>query len=297
MTKPNNSLPLVTVYMPTYNRVALLQRAVESVLGQDYRNIELIVVDDNSTDGTHQYLAEMAEKDSRFRYFINEENSGACVSRNKAIFAANGEFITGLDDDDYFLSHHISTLVTSWNKRNNKSIAVYPNNYVNTNKGLTKAPSKTSKCTAKDLISANWIGNQLFTKTIHLQRIGGFDENMPVWQDLECWYRLLKYYNATANTANIYSYVIDLDHPHERISSKSANVVVAASNFFSTKHKLTTQEKQILQVRLKPYLGKQPSVISIALSLLNSPKKQNFRTSILLVASPVIKVLKRIKQL
>lgn len=93
----NKTQPLVTVYMPTYNRVDLLQRAVESVLSQDYKNIELIVVDDNSTDDTHKYLSKIVEEDSHFRYFINEKNSGACISRNKAIFSTNGEFITGLD--------------------------------------------------------------------------------------------------------------------------------------------------------------------------------------------------------
>jgi len=102
-----NENPLVTVYIPTYNRLELLKRAVKSVLDQDYSNIELIVVDDGSSDGTVDYLECVSQADQRVRYFVNEVNSGACVSRNKAIWAEKGEFITGLDDDDYFLNDRI----------------------------------------------------------------------------------------------------------------------------------------------------------------------------------------------
>lgn len=99
--------PLVTVYIPTYNRVDLLKRAVESVQAQTYQNLEIIIVDDCSTDFTHQYLQQLANEDKRVKYFIKEKNSGACVSRNIAIENATGEFITGLDDDDFFLESRI----------------------------------------------------------------------------------------------------------------------------------------------------------------------------------------------
>src|SRR5690606_27763972 len=112
------SNPLVTVYIPTYNRVELLKRAVDSVRNQTYKNLEIIIVDDCSKDSTHEYLAEISKKDSRIKYFIKEKNSGACVSRNIAIKNAKGDFITGLDDDDYFTLDRVEIFVKSWDSQN-----------------------------------------------------------------------------------------------------------------------------------------------------------------------------------
>lgn len=255
MTKLDNSHPLVTVYMPTYNRVELLQRAVQSVLSQDYKNIELIIVDDGSTDGTHEYLAEMAEKHSCFKYFINEKNSGACFSRNKAIFAANGEFITGLDDDDYFESYHISNYLKYWSTIDSDCIAIYSNAYLLTNYKKNKV-KRPKYCKQEDLLSGNWIGNQLFTRTLYLQRIGGFDINLPAWQDLECWYRLLSFYKKRAELCPSYSYIVDKSHPHERISSKKLDNIFVAYKYFCEKHNISSTEKSILNSQLYIYCGR-----------------------------------------
>src|SRR5690554_6805784 len=173
--KENTSSPLVTVYMPTHNRVDLLQRAVGSVLNQDYKNIELIIVDDNSEDGTSNYLTMLAQSESRLKYFRNDSNLGACSSRNKAIFSAQGEFITGLDDDDYFLSNHISSLLNAWVVRQEGTVAVYPELKRKAIDGVRDSQKKLDRCNFEHLIHANWIGNQVFTRTENLIDIGGFD--------------------------------------------------------------------------------------------------------------------------
>src|SRR5690606_21493496 len=114
--------PLVTVYIPTYNRLNLLRLAVVSVLNQDYENIELIVVDDGSSDGTVEFLSVLSAKESGVRYLVNEKNAGACVSRNRAIEIARGEFVTGLDDDDYFFPERIRLFVEAWKMKANNCI-------------------------------------------------------------------------------------------------------------------------------------------------------------------------------
>ena len=83
-----NNTQLITVYIPTYNRVELLKRAVNSVLSQSYQNFELIIVDDCSPDETIKYLEKLSSNDKRILFFQNVKNSGACVSRNKAISEA-----------------------------------------------------------------------------------------------------------------------------------------------------------------------------------------------------------------
>lgn len=287
----NNLQPLVTVYMPTYNRVELLKRAVDSVLEQDYRNIELIVVDDNSTDGTHEYLAKMANKDCRFRYFINEKNSGACVSRNKAILAANGEFITGLDDDDYFLIDHISNFVNNLDQINDEFIALYCNVYVKTSNGIKKTKSKLPECSAQDLLCSNWIGNQIFTKTSSLKSINAFDYNLLAWQDLECWYRLLETHHKKAALIKNHSYVVDRSHPHERISTGKIEYIIRSYEYFCKKHNLSANEKEILQLQINYYTREVPKLTSVIKSVVYVPTLYNFKRSVIRFISPIVKKL------
>lgn len=90
---------LVSVIIPTYNRAADCRRAVESVLAQSHREVEVIVVDDGSEDATHEAIEGL---DSRVVY-LRQENAGVIAARNRGLAAAQGEFIAFLDSDDFFL--------------------------------------------------------------------------------------------------------------------------------------------------------------------------------------------------
>ncbi len=92
--------PLVSVVMPTYNAEAYILSAVESVLNQTVTNIELIIIDDHSTDGTRELLQSAARKDPRVQVLQNEENIGAAQSRNRAFQAVRGQYVALLDSDD-----------------------------------------------------------------------------------------------------------------------------------------------------------------------------------------------------
>lgn len=89
---------LVSVIMPSYNTAQFLQETIDSVLAQTYQNWELIIVDDCSTDDTAIIVASI--KDDRIRFYQNETNSGAAISRNKALREARGRWIAFLDSDD-----------------------------------------------------------------------------------------------------------------------------------------------------------------------------------------------------
>lgn len=92
---------LVSIIMPSYNTGRFIAESIESVVAQTYTNWELIVVDDCSTDDTDSVVARF--NDNRIRYFKNEKNSGAAVSRNKALREAKGEWIAFLDSDDLWM--------------------------------------------------------------------------------------------------------------------------------------------------------------------------------------------------
>jgi glycosyltransferase involved in cell wall biosynthesis len=100
--------PLVTVGLTTFNSVDTLESAFESVLAQTWSLIEVIAVDDASTDGTFERLLELAQQHSNLKVFRNNLNGGVAVSRNKILAEARGEFVAFFDDDDLSLPERIN---------------------------------------------------------------------------------------------------------------------------------------------------------------------------------------------
>lgn len=110
---------LVSVVIPTYNRKEKLIRAIESVLNQTYRNIEIIVIDDNSDFNVQDYLNTQSNLiNSRIKVIRNESNLGPSLSRNKGAQEAQGEFVAFLDSDDIFLKNKIQKQVDAITQEN-----------------------------------------------------------------------------------------------------------------------------------------------------------------------------------
>lgn len=108
--------PLVSVILCTYNRAHLVKRAIASVLIQTYRNWELIIIDDGSTDSTEQVVMPLVKSDPRILY-LRQPNNGLAESRNVGIRLARGEFMTFLDSDDEYRKDHVATRVQLLLKR------------------------------------------------------------------------------------------------------------------------------------------------------------------------------------
>ena len=102
-SSPVQSSPVQSVIIPTFNRKELLADAINSVLKQSLRDIEVIVADDCSTDSTEDFVRSIP--DERVRYLRNADNSGSEVSRLNAFRQARGKYITFLDDDDYYTDY------------------------------------------------------------------------------------------------------------------------------------------------------------------------------------------------
>ena len=100
-----NSSPLVSVLIPTYNRKELLKRAINSVLNQTYKNIEIYVSDNASTDGTFEFMQEFSKNDKRIIYSRREKNMGGLYNASEAYNHLKGKYGIVLCDDDYFLSN------------------------------------------------------------------------------------------------------------------------------------------------------------------------------------------------
>ena len=95
-----NKEPLISVVLPTYNVAQYLQQCLESVAAQTYRNIEVIIIIDGATDGSHEIAQEFCKKDSRFSVYW-QENAGSGSARNAGLAHCRGEFVMFVDPDDW----------------------------------------------------------------------------------------------------------------------------------------------------------------------------------------------------
>ena len=100
----------VSVIVPVYNIIEYLERCVNSLTSQTYRDLEIILVDDGSTDGSGELCDELTKKDERIRVFY-QENAGSSAARNKGIKAAKGEYISFVDSDDYVNPDFIEKMI------------------------------------------------------------------------------------------------------------------------------------------------------------------------------------------
>lgn len=185
---------LVSAVITTKNRAGLLPRAIESVHRQNYPNIEIVVVDDGSTDGTSNVLKEFADKHSIVQ-IRNDTSLGACRARNQGIEAASGAFIAGLDDDDEWQPQRIALLMEAYRDDfacvTSDVTLVYPNH--------TQTWKKKKLISYNDLLYSNQVGNQVLVKKERLQAVGGFDESLVAAQDYDLWLRLSKAYGPIRN--------------------------------------------------------------------------------------------------
>lgn len=116
--------PLVSVVIPTYNREHLLPQAIQSVLEQTYQNLEIIVVDDGSTDNTREIMKSFVNSDPRIKYFRHETNKGGGAARNSGIINSQGSYIAFLDSDCQWLPNKLEKQLEIFEKSDSRLGAV-----------------------------------------------------------------------------------------------------------------------------------------------------------------------------
>ncbi len=105
-------MPKLSVIVPTFNRQVLLEKAIKSIQNQDFKDLEIIVSDDNSSDDTKSVVQNLQKDDDRIKYFLNQNyKQGPNGNKNNGLDQASGEFVTFLDDDDELLSGALTTLM------------------------------------------------------------------------------------------------------------------------------------------------------------------------------------------
>jgi len=210
-------VPVVSVIIPTRNRVESLKRALSSAMNQTLHDFEIIVVNDGSTDRTSKYCASI--KNPRFHYSEFTENCGGSAARNEGIRMAQGDFVAFLDDDDVWETTKLEEQVNAINREN--TCLCYTGVTKRTFRGKLKRyifmkPRFTNNI--KSILFNNFIGStsSVMVKKDLLNKIGGFDPALPALQDWDLFIRLVEngcafygldrslvYYDIADNSRNV----------------------------------------------------------------------------------------------
>jgi glycosyltransferase involved in cell wall biosynthesis len=186
--------PLVSVVIPTHNREELVTRAIASVLEQTCRDLECIVVDDASTDGTE--AAVNGNGDARLRYLKNDTNKGAPASRNRGIREARGRYVALLDDDDEWLPEKLEKQLRLFDSALGRVGLIYSGFYYVSGKSgenISTFQPIHKGSVYPELLKGCILGSPTpLIKKECFEQAGGFDESLPGCQDWDMWLRIAK---------------------------------------------------------------------------------------------------------
>lgn len=181
---------LVSIITPTYNSQGYLEQTINSVLNQTYKDWELLITDDCSTDGTVEVVRSFAEVDTRIKLFRLSKNSGPGIARNNSIAEANGRYIAFLDSDDIWhpekLKHQLTFMDAKSAELSFTSYAFYSSKGAFIKKIIAKEKVKMS-----DMLRANYIG---CSTAIYDQSVLGkiYMPEIRKRQDYGLWVRIIE---------------------------------------------------------------------------------------------------------
>ena len=183
-------MPMVSVIIPTFNRSEKVVRAVSSVLNQDFRDFEVIVVDDGSIDNTHEALSKYM---SAIKYIRQSENMGVSAARNRGIKSSIAPWIAFLDSDDYWLTEKLSVQI-EYIDQNPNTVACQTEEIWIKN-GRRVNPKKRHKKPSGNIFTQSLklclvSPSSVIIKRSLFEDVGLFDETLPVAEDFDLWLRI-----------------------------------------------------------------------------------------------------------
>jgi glycosyltransferase involved in cell wall biosynthesis len=188
----------VSVIIPTYNRAATLGRAIESVLSQDHRALELIVVDDGSSDATPDLLASI--DDPRLRC-VRQPNRGVSAARNRGIAEAHGDYIAFLDSDDEWLPGKLSVQVDRLaGSASDVALVIGGLRIVRSGEEhevLPQYEGRVFEALLADNVLLGLCSNALIRREV-FETVGGFDESLPAIEDYDLAVRIAHFFRVAA---------------------------------------------------------------------------------------------------
>jgi len=189
--------PRVSVIVPVYNRAAAVRAAAASVLGQTYRDFELILVDDGSTDDSGRVIDELTAEDPSLVRCYHQENAGAAAARNRGIELSQGEYICFLDSDDEWLPEKLAIQVEFMDEHPAVALS-YAWAYVVDEQGsvVGRLCARAGRRAYRKLFYLNPIAPTSGTMVRRrvLDDVGVFDTSLRTRQDWDLWFRIARRY-------------------------------------------------------------------------------------------------------
>ena len=214
-----NSRPTVSVVIPTYNRLDLLPRAIDSVLNQTYDNLECLVINDASQEDPRSIVEGYA--DERLRYFVHDVNKGLGAARNTGIKNASEKYVAFLDDDDEWLPTKLEKQVQLIEQASSEVALVYTwmNYYTQSGELIRKYHPTYEGDIFPQVLDGQPIGagSTLLARKCVIDEVGGFDESLPRGIDGDFIRRTARNYKIKYVPEVLVKYYVD--HGHERITS------------------------------------------------------------------------------
>lgn len=251
--------PLVSIIIATFNHSQFLRMAVGSAIDQTYSNIEIIVVDDGSTDETAETLKQIhSEYDNHALTTIRQRNGGLANARNTGIRVARGEYIQCLDADDYLFPHAVHAMSQILQSRQDVDV-VRP--YLEPFHEVGQVPPATPQTSWGEVpydYQAHLIENiapycSMFRRA-EWERVGGYSEDLPAYEDWEFW---LKVGASGADMAAIPEPLV-----HYRVSSEGMYAQAAAHDDAWLKAVITVKHSEKyppeLAEKARQFLEKHP---------------------------------------
>ena len=180
-------MTLVSIVTPSFNQSAFLEQAMRSVLEQDYPDLEYIVIDGASTDGSADIIKKYS---SRLAYWASEKDLGQADAINKGLRRAKGEIVAWLNSDDYYLPGAIQSAVAAF-ESNPQAVMIYGNMLAVDQAGQMINQLRYRQLTLEDLVCFQIIGQPaVFMRRAAFEKAGGLDLDFHFMLDHQLWIKL-----------------------------------------------------------------------------------------------------------
>ena len=204
---------MFSIILPTFNRAHMIHPAIESVLNQIYKDWELIVVDDGSTDKTKEIIDKYIEKDKRVRY-LYQKNKERSAARNYGIKGAKGDWICFLDSDDMYHKNHLEEFKSLIEKNNNKKGLYFSGvSYGEYSEDLEEY--NMSYNNNLEFVLLNTIGTPRACASKQILKKHQFNQEINIGEDKELWSRISQFYPVIFHKKKTF---IELEHPNRSIN-------------------------------------------------------------------------------
>ncbi|MED3644658.1 glycosyltransferase family 2 protein [Caldifermentibacillus hisashii] len=253
----------ISIIIPTFNRPTNLQRAIDSVIKQTFKNWELIIVDDNNPNTqsrfeTERLLERYCKLDKRIKYIKHNKNKNGAAARNTGIKLAKGKYIAFLDDDDEYLPNKLKLQYELLENSRNKCYGgVYSGFYIIRNKKIFKVFDEIKTgAFIKETLACEFemgSGSNLFIRKEIIEELNGFDESFQRHQDYEFLVRFFEKYKLLAIDKPLFNVEQSSNHLNLPDSEKAYEYRMKYINKF--KNLLNTMNKSdVLEIYHKNFI-------------------------------------------